>query len=460
MSPSSTAAAAELSALIAEDPAIRELAADDAGLALAGIALDGPVGTDDPTLLIALVGPSGTGRSTVLNALASDQLSRAGVLRPTTRRAVQWGPAGALLDETDVERVPMPPDGISIVDTPPWETHERAVGMMLAACDLALVTVNPLRYADEVTARLVAACDALGVPTLLLVNRVPPQDRDLLLQDVEDKLGRRPAVALAAADQSDGKVRVERLQELLRELVRHASAVRAARRSGAVGHLKSATAPLLERIVALRERRRDLRSAIEAVRHQSSETIPEEAASLSWPDARRLLAETAVDSASETRSALISSVPSLPSEDIPEFDVVPGLDDWHERTVNAAVDAVRFGPFRALAGSSVRRHAWRSAVATDHPPSRLAKAALRSSWDELAVAGRDELASLLATPSYVLCDRALAATEDTELPDGARIVELVDVLFRAHGDADRNVVEFIDDAPAAGSSDAVSVEER
>lgn len=457
---SGSTAAVELSALITDDPVIRELSGDDADLRVAGAALAGPIVSDDPTLLIALVGPSGTGRSTVLNALAAEQLSRSGVLRPTTRRAVQWGERGVRLDETDVERVPAPPDGISILDTPPWETDAETVALLIAAADLALVTVNPLRYADEVTAQLVAFCDHVGVPSLLLANRVPPQDRDVLLADMEDKLGRRPAVALATANHSDGKVRVEDLQDLLRELAAQGPAVRAARRSGAVGHLKRAIAPLLDQIVARRERTRDQRFAIEAVRHESSETIPAEAAPLPWPEARLLLAETALDSATETRSALLRSVPSMPSVQLPELDAAPALDEWRERTTHGAVELVRFGPVRAVSASSIRRHAWRSAVTTDHRPSWLARVSVEGSWDEMAAAGRAALAALLATPSLALCDQALTETEDPDLPDGARLVVLVDSLFREYDDADDSVIGSIDVSPPVGSAAAASREER
>jgi hypothetical protein len=437
-------AAAELSALIA-DPMAEELADDVADLRLARAALDGPVGTDDPTLLIALVGPSGTGRSTLMNALAAEQLSRPGILRPTTRRTVRWGEGGVRLDDADVERVPASPDGLSLVDTPPWETDADGVGRVLAVADIALVTVNPLRYADAATSGLITFCDALGVPVLLVVNRVPVPDRDALLDDIAAKLGRSPSVVLAAADHSDGKVRVEVLHDLLRDIAGQTPSVRAARRSGAVAHLRAATASILDQIGRRRERRREVRDAIEAVRAESAETIPADAASLSWPEARLLLAETAFDSAIETRSSLARSVPSIPSDDLPPLDAQPALDDWHERITNAALDSVRTRPVRALAGSTVRRQVWRCAVDGARRPSWLARTAVGGSWQERSETAREELAAILATPSDVLCDQAHARVEVEEMPDGAKIAELVHVLFQAYGGVGPGAPVGVDD---------------
>jgi len=42
----------------------------------------------DAPLLVLLLGPTGAGKSSLLNTIAGAEVSRAGVLRPTTREAI------------------------------------------------------------------------------------------------------------------------------------------------------------------------------------------------------------------------------------------------------------------------------------------------------------------------------------------------------------------------------------
>src|ERR1700704_4236223 len=44
----------------------------------------------DAPILVVLMGPTGAGKSSILNAIAGAGVSRAGVLRPTTREAVLY----------------------------------------------------------------------------------------------------------------------------------------------------------------------------------------------------------------------------------------------------------------------------------------------------------------------------------------------------------------------------------
>src|SRR4051812_18729086 len=44
----------------------------------------------DSPIVVLLLGPTGAGKSSILNAIAGSAVSRAGVIRPTTREAVLY----------------------------------------------------------------------------------------------------------------------------------------------------------------------------------------------------------------------------------------------------------------------------------------------------------------------------------------------------------------------------------
>jgi hypothetical protein len=152
-------------------------------------------------LLIVILGPTGAGKSTLMNTLARAPVSRTGVLRPTTRDAMLLATdadaealtRGALAGIPAARLVRAPADGaragVAIVDAPDLDSVERAnraiADVLVEAADLGVFVTTATRYADKVPFDVLQRIAARGLPLLIVVNRLPPEevDRDLVLRD-------------------------------------------------------------------------------------------------------------------------------------------------------------------------------------------------------------------------------------------------------------------------------------
>ncbi|HET7699746.1 MAG TPA: GTPase domain-containing protein [Candidatus Limnocylindria bacterium] len=156
----------------------------------------------DAPLLVVLMGPTGAGKSSILNAVAGAPVSRAGVLRPTTREAVLYADrddAAMLRAEGRLRLVP--PDrlihvaapgsnaGVAIVDAPDIDSIERdnraLAETLLEACDLCVFVTTATRYADLVPWEVLHRIRQREVPLMIVLNRLPadPRDREVVLTD-------------------------------------------------------------------------------------------------------------------------------------------------------------------------------------------------------------------------------------------------------------------------------------
>jgi energy-coupling factor transporter ATP-binding protein EcfA2 len=158
----------------------------------------------DAPLLAVLGGSTGSGKSTITNSLVGIEVSRAGVLRPTTRAPVLichpddevWFSGGEVLPDLPrqtggdpggspavgpvlqlVTTTRLDP-GLALIDAPDIDSVEEAnrtlATQLLAAADLWLFTTTAVRYADAVPWEFLRQAQARGTSLAVIVNRIPP----------------------------------------------------------------------------------------------------------------------------------------------------------------------------------------------------------------------------------------------------------------------------------------------
>src|SRR5215208_4954455 len=153
----------------------------------------------DAPLLMVVGGSTGAGKSTLVNSLVGEELTPAGVLRPTTRGPVlacnpddvRWfaddrvlptlarttgGEAGP--NELRIAPTPRLPEGLALLDAPDIDSvvaENRVLGaQLLAAADAWLFVTTAARYADAVPWELLAGARERGTALAVVLNRVPP----------------------------------------------------------------------------------------------------------------------------------------------------------------------------------------------------------------------------------------------------------------------------------------------
>ena len=153
-------------------------------------------------LLVLLLGPTGAGKSSLLNTIAGAEVSKAGVLRPTTREAVLYASerdakhilSGDRLRLIAGDRIasamaPETSSGVAIIDAPDIDSVERdnreLADVLLEASDLCVFVTTATRYADLVPWQVLRRAQERGLPLVVLLNRVPvdARDREVVLAD-------------------------------------------------------------------------------------------------------------------------------------------------------------------------------------------------------------------------------------------------------------------------------------
>jgi hypothetical protein len=150
--------------------------------------------------VVAVVGGStGSGKSTLVNSLVSANVTRPGVLRPTTVAPVlvhhtsvaRWFTDDRILPDlarvtggraagpTEIELVAVTevPAGLALIDAPDIDSvvdENRALaGQLLDAADLWIFVTTAVRYADAVPWTFLRSAARRGVAVALVLNRVP-----------------------------------------------------------------------------------------------------------------------------------------------------------------------------------------------------------------------------------------------------------------------------------------------
>jgi hypothetical protein len=202
------------------------VAPDDAVEAAAevGRAARRRVGYLGDTVLVALAGGTGSGKSSLLNALAGEEVSPPGSIRPTTAEPVAWIPSNPepgltrLLDDLGIEtRIGQDlHPWLAVLDLPDLDSvvidHRLRVERLLPLVDSIVWVLDPEKYQDARLHRdhltpLAPHADRF-VFALNQIDRVPAPEVGILAADLQQSLQhdgiQQPAIVLTAGDPPDG----------------------------------------------------------------------------------------------------------------------------------------------------------------------------------------------------------------------------------------------------------------
>ena len=149
----------------------------------------------DAPLLVLLLGPTGAGKSSLMNTIASEEVSKAGVLRPTTKDAVLYASeadsqrilaggrlAGIARSRLRLAEAPAGADGVAVIDAPDIDSVEREnrelADVLVEISDLCVFVTTATRYADLVPWDVLRRVRERGLPLVLVLNRLPPDEED------------------------------------------------------------------------------------------------------------------------------------------------------------------------------------------------------------------------------------------------------------------------------------------
>lgn len=271
-------------------------------------------------VLVVVGGSTGSGKSTLVNSLLGRNVSRAGAVRPTTRRPVlicspqqrDWfmsdrvlprlakseGSGGDSLDAITiaVEETLWPTVGI--VDAPDIDSVEdgnrRLASELLDGADLWVFVTTAARYADAVAWKHLEEAGSRGLRVAIVLNRVPVGAAEEVREDLaslarQRGLGEVMIVTVEEQPLTDGRLPAAAispigayLESIGRDAQERAAIVRRSL-SGAVSSSLQETAHALE---AARERNREFEAASEDVRQLIS-SYAREASSSSSDDVLR-----------------------------------------------------------------------------------------------------------------------------------------------------------------------------
>jgi energy-coupling factor transporter ATP-binding protein EcfA2 len=150
--------------------------------------------------IVVLAGSTGAGKSTLYNSLLGEEISEAGVLRPTTREPVlAFHPLDAdVVQEgavTELSRVIYHegvPRGTALLDAPDLDSflqeNRTTAQQLLEGADLWLFVTTAARYGDALPWQALARATERGAAVAMVLNRVPKEILTTIRGDLLQRL--------------------------------------------------------------------------------------------------------------------------------------------------------------------------------------------------------------------------------------------------------------------------------
>ncbi|WP_372593141.1 dynamin family protein [Actinotalea sp.] len=236
--------------------------------------------------LVVVAGSTGAGKSTIVNSLLREEVSPAGVLRPTTRKPVlvhhpadgELLSAHPLLADVEVLAREAVPRGLALIDAPDLDsllaTNRTSAHRLLEAADLWVFVTTAARYGDALPWQVLDRAAQRTTSMAMVLNRVPAEALvavrgDLLARLRERGMGSVPLFLVPDAGPHEGMLEAKTVAPILRWLsvlagADRAQAVIARTQRGSLAALQPWVEELADAVQAQVDARTDLEQRIEA----------------------------------------------------------------------------------------------------------------------------------------------------------------------------------------------------
>ena len=153
--------------------------------------------------IVVIAGSTGAGKSTLFNTLLSEEVSSAGVLRPTTRQPVlAYNPndaevvvTGPAVSSARLVYHPQVPRGIGLLDAPDLDSlvaeNREIAQRLLDAADLWLFVTTANRYGDALPWEALERAAKRGASVAMVLNRVSGESLTTIRGDLLERLRNR-----------------------------------------------------------------------------------------------------------------------------------------------------------------------------------------------------------------------------------------------------------------------------
>jgi GTPase SAR1 family protein len=216
--------------------------------------------------MVVVAGSTGTGKSTITNSLVGEELSPAGIKRPTTvepilvvhpsdRELIDKTPIGREVSVVTSARVPR---GVALLDAPDLDSirDENRAGArkLLESADLWLFVTSAQRYGDALPWKTLTSAVERGTNVAMIMNRVPAASEQAVVADLHKRLvsyglGKVPLFVIADQGPHEGLLAPETVKEVRNWLENVAGQDQA--QKVIVSTLKGSLAALPPRLISL-----------------------------------------------------------------------------------------------------------------------------------------------------------------------------------------------------------------
>ncbi|MHA7132616.1 GTPase [Oerskovia turbata] len=418
--------------------------------------------------VVVIAGSTGAGKSTLYNSLLGEEVSQAGVLRPTTREPVfaynpldvdvlVHSPTTAMSRVVEHEGVPR---GTALLDAPDLDSllaeNRSTAAQLLEAADLWLFVTTAARYGDALPWAALGQAMERGASVAMVLNRVPQHNLttirgDLLARLREHGMAGVPLFVIPDVGPHEGMLDASTVAPVARWLTMLAGPDRS--RAVIVRTLKGSLAALPAWVTGIADAVQEQVEAAEVLRETIDRALPDAEASARAAVASGVVAEGQV----AARWAQIAS-----AQKIDRVTVRHGLARSTKRRGRARevaleplLDEIRAAATRTLvAAGATAEDALRAALAgPTAPPGGPAFAPEHGDADREGA--REAAAADQVHAWAAVADRAVEALRGIDEPDVApqatADTRRAEAAVKAFGPAGVAVLLL---AAAAGSDDA------